>query len=755
MHRRLSMNRSILLKYIVSYVGLVLFTFSLLVTVSCYATVRRLHTEILKHQEYQLKLLADDLLKRRDIMQEVALDIAITFEFKPISFTRNAYYETFLIEKLAMYEGVTRLDRGYFLLYNAYDMLYTKDAKYSPNIYFAHQFNLLDDQALTRSLKEMRAFTILRGHPLPEGVQLWCLPIRLMGVQAELAPVTLAFIVDQAAFSQYMADVVGDFSGGISLWYEGEPVLSAGEAPPLQWQEDLYRVQAGDSGFSLWMRKRPMNSVEGMSQFILSNLWLFCAFLVLAVLLGVLLAYRNFKPIQKTATLWGHGEQSVGDELNGLQLAFVRYDQKIKESSKRIEDQLHLLRRQMLSLLLSGKPPDLQDEVAQALGLRLPHARYCVAAVYADAGTDASEALIAQAAQQIENDALRCYAGFSAEAGCIAVLLNMASADARMDDAHRLLAACEALGLSVLMGVGQSCASVSRLQASFLEAISALNAAGNVPIRFYEQLAQREDAMTGYNEAMEALLHGMRRGDDLGAQSQLDTLIFQIEEQTPSILLRCYLCTRVLNEIIQEADRMGLPVPREQIGWIHMSTSTGAYHDGIAELLWMFCDSARNAASQQEEQLQEALLCYVDAHCLDYALSLDMLSEHFSLSPSQISRIFRQWTGEAFKDYVVRKRIACAKRILLREDITVAQLCARVGYSNVSHFIKLFREQVGLTPAAYKKEVQHGDHVSIGRILGAADAGGRHGEPDDQPAYPGGHRLAGHAEPDAGGTEAR
>lgn len=73
---------------------------------------------------------------------------------------------------------------------------------------------------------------------------------------------------------------------------------------------------------------------------------------------------------------------------------------------------------------------------------------------------------------------------------------------------------------------------------------------------------------------------------------------------------------------------------------------------------------------------------------------------------SQVSRLFRSATNEAFKDYIIRRRVSYAQHLILTENISVAELCSRTGYSNVSHFIKVFKAQTGVTPAAYRRQLQ-------------------------------------------------
>jgi AraC-like DNA-binding protein len=47
-------------------------------------------------------------------------------------------------------------------------------------------------------------------------------------------------------------------------------------------------------------------------------------------------------------------------------------------------------------------------------------------------------------------------------------------------------------------------------------------------------------------------------------------------------------------------------------------------------------------------------------------------------------------------------RIERARRLLAESDLPIAEVGAEVGYSNQSHFTKIFREATGMTPKAFR-----------------------------------------------------
>lgn len=93
---------------------------------------------------------------------------------------------------------------------------------------------------------------------------------------------------------------------------------------------------------------------------------------------------------------------------------------------------------------------------------------------------------------------------------------------------------------------------------------------------------------------------------------------------------------------------------------------------------------------------------YIEEHLCE-PLSLDQLARIVSLSPSYVSRLFKDEIGETFIEYVGRRRLEVAAG-LLRNDpaIVLKDVAAQVGYSNVQYFITRFRRRYGVSPARYR-----------------------------------------------------
>jgi AraC-like DNA-binding protein len=91
----------------------------------------------------------------------------------------------------------------------------------------------------------------------------------------------------------------------------------------------------------------------------------------------------------------------------------------------------------------------------------------------------------------------------------------------------------------------------------------------------------------------------------------------------------------------------------------------------------------------------------LDAH---YADSNDVagLARRFSVHPVHLARAFRKTFKTNVGDYVHRRRIQQACRLLVESHATLSAIAADLGYTDQSHFNRVFRSITGTTPGRYR-----------------------------------------------------
>lgn len=95
---------------------------------------------------------------------------------------------------------------------------------------------------------------------------------------------------------------------------------------------------------------------------------------------------------------------------------------------------------------------------------------------------------------------------------------------------------------------------------------------------------------------------------------------------------------------------------------------------------------------------------FIEEH-LCSSLSLDDLARACELSPSYFARRFKVSTGMPPHQYLMKKRVERAKR-LLRGTMPIVEVALECGFSHQEHLTNVFRRATGHTPAAYRRAVQ-------------------------------------------------
>ena len=85
-------------------------------------------------------------------------------------------------------------------------------------------------------------------------------------------------------------------------------------------------------------------------------------------------------------------------------------------------------------------------------------------------------------------------------------------------------------------------------------------------------------------------------------------------------------------------------------------------------------------------------------------LTLAQLAAVAGMSPHYFAELFRQSTGHAPHQYVLLRRISLAKERLRDPQRSVIEAALDAGFQNPSHFARVFRRMVGISPSGFRSE---------------------------------------------------
>ena len=128
-------------------------------------------------------------------------------------------------------------------------------------------------------------------------------------------------------------------------------------------------------------------------------------------------------------------------------------------------------------------------------------------------------------------------------------------------------------------------------------------------------------------------------------------------------------------------------------------------------------DGARTAAPQQRRSRAailsrrpcrlagEKIAQYIEEHLLE-DVSLATLADVVKLSSYHFVRAFKQSFGLPPHRYLSSLRMQRAKSLLANPDMSVTQVGFNLGFSDTSSFTTTFRKHTGLTPTAYRRNLE-------------------------------------------------
>jgi AraC-like DNA-binding protein len=112
-------------------------------------------------------------------------------------------------------------------------------------------------------------------------------------------------------------------------------------------------------------------------------------------------------------------------------------------------------------------------------------------------------------------------------------------------------------------------------------------------------------------------------------------------------------------------------------------------------------DAAGTLAPWQFRRATEAM-----SSLSDDDLSLKELAAHCGLSVSYFVRAFKATTGDSPHRWILRHRIECSKAMLAHGNSSLIEIAAGCGFADQSHFTRMFKSFVGVTPAAWRRSVK-------------------------------------------------
>ena len=128
------------------------------------------------------------------------------------------------------------------------------------------------------------------------------------------------------------------------------------------------------------------------------------------------------------------------------------------------------------------------------------------------------------------------------------------------------------------------------------------------------------------------------------------------------------------------------------------------YMNNLLNLLVLTITRNDQTGSKKEEQenVITQMIRYINNHYAE-DITIEQLSRQFFLSPYHLCRRFKQETGNTIIQYVNTTRILNAQRMMLETDYNFTRISKETGFSNLTHFNRIFKAVTGMTPSQNRR----------------------------------------------------
>ncbi len=120
------------------------------------------------------------------------------------------------------------------------------------------------------------------------------------------------------------------------------------------------------------------------------------------------------------------------------------------------------------------------------------------------------------------------------------------------------------------------------------------------------------------------------------------------------------------------------------------------------DILISYAEAVYNYAINDYSNLIRSAILYIRRQ-ITTSVSLSDIASFLFVSKEHLSRQFKKETKMTVSKYINHSKIVESKKLLKQKNHTILDISTMLGFSSSSHFTKVFKEEVKLTPKAYQK----------------------------------------------------
>ncbi|OBZ08629.1 helix-turn-helix domain-containing protein [Bacillus sp. FJAT-26390] len=738
------------LKYIWSYLFILLIPLILMTLFIYQNAVTNLRSEI-EHsslsQLTQTKVIIDGRMKE---LSEIASRISYDKRLTPFR-VHDSYYSGEAIQALDQYKATSSIIGELFLYFHNDKNIYSAKGLSSLDVFSStFSFNNWSKDTVLQDLNRVKfptmrpADTVIRNSTLQDTMLAYLVPITPYSPNPHG---TIMYLIKESELTSLIDSILGNYQGLTYILDNNGQILvdnRQGEALTNAEAQSLFGLSPGihdkildgkphsivsvKSENNGWTYVTVMPSAQFFSSVVHVRSFIVMLFIIVVIVgaaIALLLARMQYQPISTLLEFANSKSKpkhqaneaaGAGNELDRIRTALQEY-------SSRVDLQEPYARNHFLSMLLKyGNAQSLTPELQEAFDVHFDRTHHFVMVIgWGETGDthedkqDRQE--IIELLAQIEFPELEAHAyGVELpqlEQLALIISFNMDAEQQPFTPARLIVEAVlsnmlETFDAAPSIGVGTCYSSPDQLNQSFIEACSAFEmrgSSGHGTVTYFEKLLDTTDHTFWIpaNSLMK-LSQSLKQGSYDVAEQTISPFIRSLQSPEMSALQKRCISFDILNTMLKTASELGIHnLIQDMAPNMIYSHSLDELEAGFLSLASRICTQVERDNQKEEQSQIDRIVSYIDEHYRDHALSLETIAFEFAISPSHVSRSFKEKMGLNFIQYIWQKRLEEVMHQLKTTSAPLKDIIIQVGYLDTPNFIRKFKKETGYTPGQFRK----------------------------------------------------
>lgn len=652
------------------------------------------------------EMIMTDFVRQLQTLETVGLEIASDYEFHPYYFKEGIDRELAMLNKLESFGGYLTLSDEYFLYYGGERIYLSSGHSINLELLLRDKINDKEEIQQFRNVligirdngKDTKQQSVLA---VSEKLYVFMpLSVRENYQQAQAV---LIYEIQPEELEKRFQLVSGGVEGKIAL-FAGDEVIYSNEHS-LDWVErnDVLKVFSTDMRYKMLYLPQKESYIQ--SALILHLTALILIEIVFIYLMADIFAKKAFKPVSSLINKYreessGEVEKSYQNALEELSFLLSKMKQDNMDVKIQIEKDQQLLRNYILQRLLEASGTFGSRQDLENAKIHLPGPLYCVLSVSFKDQLSVTKELVdhlQEALEQMtnENEQTYIYAVYNVRKKVVNVICSFLKENqGNMLELIREIV--ESFGCQAYVNCGNVYESLSSLSASWMESMDGI----------YSDAVDRRNTNQEYiydTSELHKISTALECGNEKAAKESLEEFLEQTSKMQLSLLMQHYIIADFLGEMRKLSERYRHEISKKNVSLLLSSKNLHDFKIAAEGMIDEFIEFYNSMKDKMQDDKSREIYQYINTHFNDYDISIESIADNLHTSSKNVRDTVLKYTGRMYREYLVHLRIEYAKVLLIEENLPVSEICYKVGYSNISYFIRLFREVTGTTPAKYRE----------------------------------------------------